>query len=90
MPAKWQAKKITGEDWMTDFLSRCLDLFTRSAEATYLARDTDFNKKNIAAFYCIIESVIQEDNFQGINILNLNESGVTTEQKVPKVISERG
>ena len=90
IPDKWQAEKMAGDDVMTSFLSRHPYIFIMSAEATYLACATAFNKKNNLSFFnnTCVEIVIHEHNFKGRNILNLNESGVTTVQNVPKVISE--
>ena len=90
MREKWQSEKMAREDWMTGFLSRNLNLSIRSPEATSLSRATAFNRPNITAFFDIMETVIKKHNLQGRNIFNFDESGVTTVQKVPKVISQKG
>ena len=90
MPETWESNHMAGEAWLSGFLSRHPNLAIRTPEATSLARAAAFNKPNIAKFFDILNGVVTKHNIVGRNILNLDESGITTVQKVPKVISQKG
>ena len=48
-----------------------------------------FNKRNIDEFFDKLEEVIQASQLRGKQIYNLDESGLTTVQKMPNVIGKR-
>jgi predicted transcriptional regulator len=90
MPPNWVKDQQAGADWLTGFLKRHPNLSIRSPEATSLARATAFNEHNIKAYFDILESLITKLNVGGRAIYNLDETGCTTVQRVPKVISKKG
>jgi hypothetical protein len=49
-----------------------------------------FNKHNICTFFNIVKETITKLNVSGAQIYNLDESGLNTVQKVPKLIAPRG
>ena len=55
-----------------------------------MARATAFNPFNISAFFDVLEPVIKRLNSGGRVIYNLDETGSTTVQKVPKVVAIKG
>ena len=89
IPEKWECTKQAGKDWLNSFLKRNPTCAIRTPEATSIARATTFNRYNVGAFFDILEKVVK-DNITGARIFNLDESGFTTVQKVPKVVGPRG
>lgn len=90
IPQKWTSTKQAGEDWLASFLRRNPSLSIRCPEATSLARATAFNPYNINAFFDILEPVVMRLGKGGRVIFNLDETGCTTVQRVPKVIAVKG
>ena len=90
MPKKWVENKLAGADWLNAFLKRHPGLSIRCPEATSVARATAFNPFNISAFFDVLEPVIKRLNSGGRVIYNLDETGCTTVQKVPKVVAIKG
>jgi len=90
MPPKWEKTHQAGEDWFSAFLTRHPSLSIRSPEATSLARATSFNEHNIKAYFDMLQSLITKLSVGGRAMYNLDETGCTTVQKVPKVVSKKG
>ena len=90
IPTVWKEKMLAGADWLQGFLRRNPTLSVRTPEATSLARATAFNKYTVTAFFDLLEDLILKLKITGDRIFNLDETGLTTVQKVPKVISEKG
>jgi DDE superfamily endonuclease len=89
-PQTWHDSKMSGADWFNAFLKRHPQLSIRCPEATSIARATAFNEQNIKAFFDVLEPVIKRINASGKVIFNLDETGCTTVQKVPKVVAQKG
>ncbi|KAB0790057.1 hypothetical protein PPYR_15620 [Photinus pyralis] len=90
VPDSWNKNKCAGEDWLTQFLKKHEDLSIRTPEATSLQRAISFNKQNVSSFFDKLASVRDKYNFNSATIWNLDETGVTTVQKVSKVLAEKG
>ncbi|ELT96079.1 hypothetical protein CAPTEDRAFT_120620, partial [Capitella teleta] len=90
IPSSWTHKGTAGIDWFYGFMKRQDQLAIRSPEATSLSRATSFNKNNVGNFFDNLESVMKKHNFQPEQIFNVDETGLTTVHKPPKVIAGRG
>lgn len=76
---------------MTNFLKVNRDLAIRTPEeATSLQRAVNFNKANVSLFFDKLANVRDLYGFTAANIWNLDETSVTTVQRVGKVIAEKG
>ncbi|XP_065574916.1 tigger transposable element-derived protein 1-like [Artemia franciscana] len=89
MPKNWTENKCAGKDWMNSFMSR-VGLSLRSSETTSLARATSFNRTNGSEFFNNLEELLIKPKYPPNRIYNLDETGVTTVQKTPKVVAEKG
>lgn len=90
IPNSWKQNKCAGEDWLTNFLKKNRELSIRTPEPTSLQRATNFNKVNVSLFFDKLAYVRDKYGFTASQIWNLDETGVTTVQKVSKVIAVKG
>lgn len=90
VPQTWADNHAAGVDWFNCFMKRHPRLSIRCPEATSLARATAFNEHNIKAFFDVLEPVVKKLNVGGRRIFNLDETGCTTVQRVPKVVAAKG
>ena len=80
---------FTGRDWLRGFIKR-QKLAIRSPEATSLGRAISFNKANVAKFFQNLETVMKKHKFAAGRIYNVDETGLLTSHKPPKVITCKG
>ena len=89
MPQTLEEKKLAGADWLNGFLKRKTTLSIRTPEAISLAHGTAFNKYSVNELFNLLEGLILKLKETEDRIFNLDEAGLTTVQKVPKVISAK-
>lgn len=89
IPESWTRNKKAGQEWCKSFRVR-QRLSIRSPEATSFARATAFNKPNVGKFFDNLASVIDKHDFEPHQILNMDETGVTTVQTPKAVIAATG
>lgn len=89
-PENWNNTKMATEDWLLSFKKRHPNLSLRQPEATSLARATSFNANNVGNFYNNLEKVFKRYHFEGHQVWNVDETGLTTVQKPSKILAEKG
>lgn len=81
---------MLGEDWLYGFMSRHSTLSLRRPESTSLLRSTGFNKDRVNEFFENYCSLLEKYKFKAEHIYNLDESGITTVTRPPRVVAEKG
>ena len=89
IPESWNDNKEAELDWMKHFLKRHRDLSIRNPEATSIQRMANFNEHNVNLFFNNLEKCYDRE-FTPDCIWNVDETGVTTVQRPPKIIAEKG
>ena len=89
-PKTWDEKLMAGPDWFTNFLKRHPRLSIRCPQATSLSRATSFNRTNVERFFGRLGEAIEKNSFDGSDIWNMDETGVTTVQAPSRVVARRG
>lgn len=90
VPNSWKRDESAGKDWFTGFMERHGDLSLRTPEATSLARMTSFNRTNLGVFQGKLEELLARYSLTESSIYNLDETGCTTVQRLPKIIAQKG
>jgi len=90
IPKNWTQNKEAGVDWFSEFLKRNSSISIRRPEATSLSRAMNFNKVNVKNCMDKYQSVLLKYKFEGQDIYNLDETGITTVQRTEKVVASRG
>lgn len=88
--SSWEEKEIAGKGWLRMFRSRHSEISLRKPEATSLARSTAFNKQNVNEFFSKYIEVLKRNEYQPYQIWNIDETGLSTVQAVPKILAPKG
>ena len=62
----------------------------RTPEQKSLARATSFTRNNVEVFYSYLERVVMKYKFEASDMYNLDETGVHTVHKPPRVLAPKG
>ncbi|GBM94752.1 hypothetical protein AVEN_66046-1 [Araneus ventricosus] len=82
---------MAGKDWMFGFMKRHnRTLSLRTPDATSISRAQAFNGQRVQGFFDVWTKTQTENKFGPESIFNLDESGITTVQNLPKVLAEKG
>ena len=84
-----QEKGLAGTKWLNNYLKRQPEISLRTSQPTSLARASGFNKTQIHAFYNLLEEVIFQNSITPDRLFNMDESGLSVEQKVSKVLAKK-
>ena len=93
MPAGWTHNCKAGKDWMYSFMKRHRNRslrLVRAPEATSIARAQGFNRYAVGKFFDIWIKELTGKKYGPDSIYNLDESGITTFQNVPKINAAKG
>ena len=88
-PESWRKNKQAGIDWLQGFRARFQSIAVRMPEATSLGRLTSFNKTNVSEFFDNLEKVFLDNNLEPRSIYNVDETGLTTVHKPPRVLAAK-
>lgn len=87
-------KKCAGRKWLQLFLARHKELSVRKPEATSMQRAIGYNSTKIRIFEQLLKKeLFTEDGHRRIaaeNIFNVDETGLTVNQKPRKIIAKKG
>ena len=89
VPQSWEDNKMAGVEWFRSFRKR-RNLAVRTPEATSMGRASGFNRHNVNEFFAKLTEVVDRYQFSKEDIWNVDETGVTTVQKPPQVVTARG
>lgn len=89
LKVNWERDKIAGEDWLARF-KKIHKLSLRTPEQTSINRCISFNKSNVEMFFKNLLEVKQKYNLGPQDIYNLDETGMMTVHKPPKVLAPTG
>ncbi|KAJ7998995.1 hypothetical protein DPEC_G00210790 [Dallia pectoralis] len=88
-PETWNECSLAGRDWFMGFMKRQPSLSIRCPQATSLTRNTSFNRHNVSLFYDNLANVLDKNKFEGKDIWNMDETGVTTVQEPENYVAGR-
>ncbi|CAH1968743.1 unnamed protein product [Acanthoscelides obtectus] len=71
-------------------LSRRTNLTLRTPESISVARMKGFNRREVNHFYENLVTVIEKNSIEASRLYNMDETGISTSNKPPKVISVKG
>ncbi|XP_023310002.1 uncharacterized protein LOC108904856 [Anoplophora glabripennis] len=89
-PQSWNSKKKADTDWQYSFMIRNSTLALRKPESTSLARGLGFSKVKVEEFFTNYKNVLERYQFTPDRIFNLDETGVTTVLRPPRVVAPKG
>ena len=89
-PSNWEKNQKAGKDWFYGFVKWQQVLALRLPKATSLARSLAFNKPNVEIFFNNLQVALERHAYQPHSIWNLDDTGITTVQKSPRIVAEEG
>ena len=85
-----KSSQMAGWDWLKGFRERNPNISLRSPEPTSAARARAFNKPQVMKFFKLLKKLVTDENISPHRIYNMDESGLSTVQKPPKVFALKG
>ena len=89
-PESWEKNAMAGKEWMLCFMKRHQKISLRSPEATSMSRAIGFNQRSVKGFFDLWAKIQDERQFNPDMMFNLDETGITMVQNIPKVLAAKG
>lgn len=89
-PPSWDNNGQAGMDWLQGFMKRNDDISLRKPENTSLARGIGFNRSKVNEFFENYSKLLKKYSFTPEKIFNLDETGVQTVLRPPKIVAPKG
>lgn len=89
IPNYWTENKCAGFDWSSNFRKRNPILSIRKPEDTSLSRAINYNLVNVKFFMDKYASVLTKYKLEAHEIYNIDETGITTEHNLGKIVAQR-
>ena len=88
-PFRKESKKV-GRGWVRGFLERHPELSVRAPEPTSMSRAVGFNLPQVKRFFDLYEEVLRDTGAGPSQIFNMDESGITSVHKPPRIVGKKG
>jgi hypothetical protein len=82
-------KKMAGDKWHYGFIARHSEISLHQREATSVASARGFCKENITEFFSVLDKIFHESNLDAGWIFNMDQSVLSTVQKLQKVLARK-
>jgi hypothetical protein len=83
-------KKQAGKERLNIVLKRHSEISVRTSEPTSIARAMGFNRSRVAAFFDLLQQLVDEFQLTPDRIYNTDKKGLTAVQRPGKVLAMRG
>lgn len=81
--------QMAGEDWAVGFRNRN-KIRLRKPSATSISRIFGFNKEEVDLFFGNLDSVMDKYKFPAARVFNMDETGISTVQKLGQILGPKG
>lgn len=82
--------RSAGREWLRGFRMRHPEISLRQPEAVSAARAMAFNRPQIQKFFNTLEMTLENEKIDVHRIYNMDESGLSTVQRPPKIFAKTG
>ncbi|XP_055714811.1 uncharacterized protein LOC129808928 [Phlebotomus papatasi] len=87
IPDSWSRDQKAGREWARCFLKRHKEIALRKPENTSLLRNASFNRESVCVYFKNLKDLMDKHGFRPERIYNLDETGLNTVMRPPKVIA---
>lgn len=89
IPNRFKAR-IAGREWLRGFRMRHPEISLRQPETVSAARAMAFNRPQVQKFFNTLEMTLEKEKIGIDRIYNMDESGLSTVQRPPKIFAKTG